>query len=528
MSGLENIIKEYDNLRNEINKIKELENFLLMFMIVIVVAVLAFALKCNKTFLFLLPFSIILPISMRISYYRISVIKLSAYIIVYIEGIVEELNWETKNVLLTNDNQGGLYDSITISRNYEGMILSVVCYILYFWDFIKDKVINIDTVIFLVTPLLLVFWEGVITKRIVTSNDEKIDWIDIWKEFKDNNKQNSTFDSIMSKKDMKRCFRKKFKHKMAKCIKNIYSIISVMATLTVFSALLLFLLGRSNLGKVCDDDLIMQRIKNQVPSNLQISDIKMEDIHGFGNESIIVLAVDYKDSEIANQLLIFDKIDNAILNQFNNILGFGSNYKLSYSFSMEGLYDESIADNRYDLKIIDLIDMTGDFSKELVVDIMSYHPGSGLYSMIGIFSYSYKKHAYYLLGTYPKSELYDTDKFFNPVSTDFRKGNPTYRNVYDKNETFNLEYSSKYQYDFFVESWLFGIILVRTRKVLEQVDDPDTWYYILNVFKPLYDSTEDELEWEVLISEKFIEKETFFSEKRIKKYLKENHVLSLK
>lgn len=62
--------------------------------------------------------------------------------------------------------------------------------------------------------------------------------------------------------------------------------------MAIFSTFIIFLIGKTELGDVCDDNLTMQRIKNQLPSNLAISDIRIEDIHGLGNDSIIVLAVD--------------------------------------------------------------------------------------------------------------------------------------------------------------------------------------------------------------------------------------------
>ena len=77
-------------------------------------------------------------------------------------------------------------------------------------------------------------------------------------------------------------------------LKGIYSVISVFSTLTIFTSLVLFLVGRLGFNNICDDDLIMQQIKNQLPDNLTISDIYIENIHGLENESIIVLASDRK------------------------------------------------------------------------------------------------------------------------------------------------------------------------------------------------------------------------------------------
>lgn len=183
-----NILKEYDELRDEIKQKIELHNSLITFMITTVVAVLAFALDNDNSLLYLLPFAIIIPISMRITYYRSAMVKLSAYIIVYIENEIEGLYWETRNTKLINDDVNNFYNRFTISHYYEGIILSVVCYVLYFKDYIKDKTINFQTILFLFIPLVFVIWEGIITKRIITFNDEKNDWIEKWIKFKVKNK----------------------------------------------------------------------------------------------------------------------------------------------------------------------------------------------------------------------------------------------------------------------------------------------------------------------------------------------------
>lgn len=183
----EYIMKEYEDIRGEIKQKIELHNSLITFMITTVVAVLAFALERNNSALYLLPFAIIIPISMRVTYYRTAMLKLSAYAIVYLENELRGINWETRNVQLMNDNKNKIFDKLTISHYYEGIVLGIVCYLLYFLDYIKGKEINIQTVVFLALPFLFVVWEGVITKRIITFNDERNEWIKIWRDFKNSN-----------------------------------------------------------------------------------------------------------------------------------------------------------------------------------------------------------------------------------------------------------------------------------------------------------------------------------------------------
>lgn len=186
MNDQENIIREYETLREEIKHKIELHNSLITFMITTTVAVLAFALESNNVQLYLLPFCIIIPLSMRVTYYRTVMTKLSAYIIVYIEDKIEGLNWETRNTLLINRDKNYLYDTLTISHYYEGIILGFVCYFLYFFNYMKCNTINFHTIIWLVLPFLLVVWELLITIRIVTFNNEKEKWIKKWKDFRSN------------------------------------------------------------------------------------------------------------------------------------------------------------------------------------------------------------------------------------------------------------------------------------------------------------------------------------------------------
>lgn len=185
MKAHDNVIKEYEDIRGEIKQKIELHNSLIMFMITTVVAVLAFAVQGDNSILYLLPFGIIIPTSMRITYYRTAMAKLSAYIIVYIENKIKGLNWETRNNKLINSVHNNIYDNLTISQYYEGMILSLICYLLYFFDYFKGKEVNLQTIMHVFVPFLFVLWEIVITKRIASFDKERNTWISKWKNLRD-------------------------------------------------------------------------------------------------------------------------------------------------------------------------------------------------------------------------------------------------------------------------------------------------------------------------------------------------------
>lgn len=262
----------------------------------------------------------------------------------------------------------------------------------------------------------------------------------------------------------------------------------------------------------------MQRIKKQLPDGLEISDIYMEDIHGLGNDTMVVLAVNNDGGKNANQFLIFDKVDNDILNQFNNLLGYGSNYRLSYLFSLESPYDEDV--RGYSLEILDTIDLTGDLSKEIIVKFMPYPAGNGAYYQIGIFTYSYEKHTYYLLGTYPEAILYEANEL---ISTIFHEEGASDKNYYNQNEVFELEYSSKYNNDFFMETNLEEVVLVRTERIWGDESNADPHRFTVSLFEPVYDSEIDELRWRVLFSEETDEYIEYCTQEYVQKFLKEKN-----
>lgn len=187
MNKQEIMIKEYEELRSEIEQKIGIQNSLITFMITAVIAVLTFAIGGNNSILYLLPFGIIIPTSMRITYYRTAMARISAYIVVYIEKNIEELNWETRIHKFVYKSHDTFRDNVTISQYYEGMILSVICYLLFLFDFIKGKTICLSVIIYCILPVLFVVWEIIITRRIAGFTKERNFWINQWEDFKNSN-----------------------------------------------------------------------------------------------------------------------------------------------------------------------------------------------------------------------------------------------------------------------------------------------------------------------------------------------------
>lgn len=188
-----NSMKEYDSLRSEINQKIELHNTLLTFTITTTVAILTFALSQDLPALYLLSFCILIPMSIRITYYRLALSKLSAYIIVFLETELDGIKWETRNAMIVEEelkNKQGI-KNFTIFQYYECLILAVISYVLYVIDYIKDKEINLAVIGAALWPLILVIAELLITFRTNSFDKHKQKWIEKWTDLKQKMENNS-------------------------------------------------------------------------------------------------------------------------------------------------------------------------------------------------------------------------------------------------------------------------------------------------------------------------------------------------
>lgn len=184
----ENKIKEYDMLREEIMQKIELHNNLLIFTITTCVAILSFAFSQNNAFLYLIPFCVVIPMSLRIAYYLSAMVKLSSYMIVFLEEGDCGYNWETLNKAFTNNRitqkKNGIFD-FTVQRYYEFIILSLVCYILYIINYVQNNQFDILMALNLLWPMLLVIFEAYITKRLNSFDKEKNEKVQEWQKLKE-------------------------------------------------------------------------------------------------------------------------------------------------------------------------------------------------------------------------------------------------------------------------------------------------------------------------------------------------------
>ena len=216
MNIIDNKIKEYEILRSEINQKIELHNTLLTFTITTVVAILSFILlqeHSYSAFLFLIPFCVLIPMSMRIAYYRSAMAKIAAYMIVFLESDIPGLQWETLNKEVISiaydknnedeDTNESLSSSIHFAerkevqrliskRYYECFILGILCYILYAVHYYQNDVCCFLKLFNLLWPLLLILLEFFITVVLDSVDKSKKFWYKQWTKLKRQMEENNT------------------------------------------------------------------------------------------------------------------------------------------------------------------------------------------------------------------------------------------------------------------------------------------------------------------------------------------------
>lgn len=338
-------------------------------------------------------------------------------------------------------------------------------------------------------------------------------------------------------RNKKRWFQKKLKifqkaHFLNHILQTTYRIISVVSTFSIAFGLVLFFYGRFTLFNKTDDDLIIENIKGEL-GDYHIMQILKADLHGLGNESIIVVAettnyIDYPEGTYSDgisiqprsKLLFYDQINNSFLQSVYNLFGYGSQYSLRYSFAVSDSF--TTANTAYKAEIVDLIDLTYDGRPEIVVQF-SFFPGSAGIILHGIFSYSIQTQSYYLIGTLPSFSEEDLGKVIK--SDLYSEENPPYSNYFDDSLQFDLDYTSLRDVDFFIET-SNSVYLVRTTHTIEDGESnggPHTHYIHLYAIR---DYSPWSLYWEYCYTEEIPGKREFCTKDFLVDYIEKNDLLS--
>lgn len=306
-------------------------------------------------------------------------------------------------------------------------------------------------------------------------------------------------------------------------IKKIYIIISVLSTLSIFAGLLYFAIGHFFKNNLSDNDLIMNQIKDELSVNEEIVTINVNDIHGFGNNSIVVTTssggnVKY-DSADNNRLIILDLIENEFLQNINDPFGIKSSYKTTFSYRLlsENIHFYPIVNN--------IIDIIGDSTKEILVDYQVWGSTYGAYGT-AIFKYSYDTSQYSIIGTYPLCEklsltTYDEDgnvitSKAQIVDTDFKTSVITSDELiecHDEMGDFNLTMNSAYCLDYWGDSDTLGLIMIITKRY------PLDEKLLINAYHPIYSDIDNSLSWNALFSEYIDCMPRFYTKEEIETFI---------
>lgn len=290
-------------------------------------------------------------------------------------------------------------------------------------------------------------------------------------------------------------------------IRKANNFFQVITPYFVFIGIILFFIGQISRNNESDNNLIMSQIQNAV-GNGKIDSIRKEDLHGFGHDSILV-TVDNQENlsqDIQNKFIIMDTVENKILHDMNDPLGFNSSYKITFSYVLGC----EIIDLHPKLEyVFDMIE-DKDSAKELVVKygIMEHGLWSNI-NYIAIFKYSYSNTRYEIIGTYPVCEKLDLTEEYKEgnikhismypqeVKTDFNNLNCQKLELlkcYDNEKKFNLtEYSDSTYKDFWATTKYYGNVLI-----IMQLDT-DNMKALVNCYCPIYEN--DELSWNAVFSE---------------------------
>lgn len=290
-------------------------------------------------------------------------------------------------------------------------------------------------------------------------------------------------------------------------IRKTNNFFQVITPYFVFIGIILFFIGQVTRNNKSDNNLIMSQIQNAVGSG-KIDSIRKEDLHGFGHDSILV-TIDNQENlsqDIQNKFIIMDTVENKILHDMNDPLGFNSSYKITFSYVLGC----EIIDLHPKLDyVFDMIE-DEDSAKELVVKYGVKEHGFGeniIY--IAIFKYSYDNTRYEIIGTYPICEKLDLTEEYEEgdvkhvsiypqeVKTEFNNLNCQKLELlqcYDDEKNFNLtEYSDSTYKDCWVTTKHHGNVLI-----IMQVDT-DNMEALVNCYCPIYEN--DELSWNAVFSE---------------------------
>lgn len=180
--------------------------------------------------------------------------------------------------------------------------------------------------------------------------------------------------------------------------KPTFNLIKKIVSSTVLGALTLYAIGFFFGINTTTDDLISRDIKAQIPKEAIILETLSVDLHGYGNNSIVVAIGDknhgYSENPTANEVFIFDAVDSDFLKYLYRPFKIGSSYILKHRIHLD----------KWNSARLEAIDLTGDKVKDLIIYTVSQGASN---ASIETRIISWQDGNYKLVGTFPPLHLSD-------------------------------------------------------------------------------------------------------------------------
>lgn len=130
---LDQQIIEYNTLKQGMLNYSNNMDSLFMFMFTTVSAIIAFALQQNNPYMLLISFVFLIPAKCRHFFYFKSQLRMSSYIMIFLEPNIKGLNWETRVVFADSvpKNKQPKAFAVSIIQYYSHSIVGLLICILY-------------------------------------------------------------------------------------------------------------------------------------------------------------------------------------------------------------------------------------------------------------------------------------------------------------------------------------------------------------------------------------------------------------
>lgn len=183
-------------------------------------------------------------------------------------------------------------------------------------------------------------------------------------------------------------------NRLKMCIRKVYFAISVISTLSVFSVFLYAFIGLFYNTTKSDNDIIIEQVYDKLEGGEKIEAVKFVDLHGLGDESIVLVTGGSDSRSEMNRVLILEKLTNGFFSKIFNPFGFESEYITKFSYYNNELGWVSVNDIEY----VDHI--SSNITKDIVISYMYFGTTYGAREYV-IIGYSEEDQSYHIIGTYP-------------------------------------------------------------------------------------------------------------------------------